>query len=140
MTPQEEAFLDSTMVLAFQHSKLLVSSSEGDGNVHMIDAQIVSKKTVDYGEKYLGKEMRRNIRYRSQRNRYHRVYDYSILFDFGCGNLCGDQSGFWDRRRVTKIASSDKFATTYGRKVCNILRASTFKVFRTFSDCSIRFV
>jgi hypothetical protein len=144
MTPHEEGFLDSTMIRAFEQSKIKVSNLDDVGRtVRMIDAQIVSKKKIDNKDKKIGKDMRRNIRYRPQRYRYYRIYDFSILFDFGCGNLCGDKSGFWDRHRYLKEVdspSSDKFGAIFGRNVCSMLRASTYEVFKTVTDCRMRIV
>lgn len=143
LTPQDEAFLDSAMILAFNHSKILMSTPDDNGQfVQMIDAQIVGRTTINNNKMNCGKEIRRNLRYRPQRNRYYRIYDYSILLDFGCGNLCGDKSGFWDRRRYAKIAdthSTDKLSKVFGREICQALRASTFDVFKTVKDCRIRF-
>ena len=136
LTPQEEAFLDSTMMLAFEHSKFSTSDFY-DQDVMLINAQIVNTTN----EKHFGTETRRNMRYRPRRNRFYRIYDYSILLDFGCGHLCGDKSGFWDRR-LAKLAGSrptNEFVTEFGRHVCNVLRASTYKVFTTVTDCRIRF-
>ena len=147
MTPLEEGFLDITMISTFEKSQIMVSMLHGVGrDVRMINAQIMSKKTINNKDKNIGKDVRRNIRYRPHRHRYYRIYDYSIIFDFGCGNLCGDKSGFWDRHRYLKdyqyvsSSSNDKFAAIYGREVCNILWASTYEVFKTVTDCHIRFV
>ena len=144
LTPKEQSFLNSTMILAFEQSQIMLSTEDDVGrNSQMIDAQIVSKKTINNKEKNNGKEKRRNIRYSPQQNRYYTIYDYSILFEFGCGNLCGDKSGFWDRRRFMEVASSypvDRIVAVFGRKVCKELRASTYKAFKTITDCHIRYV
>jgi hypothetical protein len=144
LTQREEAFLGRTMILAFEHSKIAVSPSGDDGQyIQMIDAQILGKEPIDEKDGNSGKQIRRKIRYRPHWNRYYRIYDYSIMFDFGCGNLCGDKSGFWDRHRFAKIVNArptDKFVVAYGRKICNDLRASTYEVFKTVSDCRIQFV
>lgn len=143
MTPHEEGFLDRTMIRAFEKSKIKVPNLDDVGrNVQIIDAQIVSKKHIDNKDKNIGKDIRRNIRYRPQRYKYYRIYDYSVLLDFGCGDLCGDKSGFWDRQLSIKdvgLPTNDKFAAIFGRNVCSILRASTYEVFKTVTDCHMRF-
>jgi hypothetical protein len=143
VTRQVKSYFRSALILAFEQSKVKFSRDIID-DVYMIDAKILNQ-TIIYAKKG---ELSESVhhRYLRRHKNYYRLYDYSIFFDFGCGNLCGDKSGFWDRRSlqlanegVVPVPPSHKLTTLFERKFCKILRTSPYEMLKTATNCRIRF-
>jgi hypothetical protein len=135
LTIEEAAYFDNALIASYEKSRKNFFHENND-DIHMIDAKILyhtkiseKMKTEDGNE--------RGLRFRP-RSRYYR-YDYSLYFDFRC-NLCGDKSGFWDRRSLRKVQKQNEIVLgTFGRKLCKALRSSPHDVFQTVKHCRIQF-
>jgi hypothetical protein len=148
MTRPEMEYFNHALIQAFDQSNIVFFSYTTTNNtkVLMIDAKMKhpDKNNTEQHKHVIGHGLHRNLSYRLRGYWYYRVYSYTVIFDFGCGNLCGDKSGFWDRRRRTMIKKStslqlEKFATKFGRKLCTLLRGSSYGIFKTVKHCAIRF-
>ena len=140
----EVLYFDSALILAFDQSIKKTSNNFNDDPLRMINAKVIGQekftKPVDVGKN--GKH--RNLRFRNRFNSFYK-YDYSLFLDFRC-NLCGDKSGFWDRRRRYLRKSKDfhldtlrELSVVIGGKFCKMLRDSSYIPFQDIKNCHIKF-
>lgn len=124
-TRSEAAYFRSALISAYEISR---APDEDDVHPHMVGANILKRTKVPEASGV------RALVYKRGRSKVF-YYDYSLWLDFRCN--CGDVSGFWDKRALSRGSDFDQAQLELA--FCTILRASPYKMFKDVKDCSISF-
>jgi hypothetical protein len=141
LTAKDASYFDKAIRMAYQQTQQkLHNNNTADAGVNLTSVQILQQSREDRHknkESNHGGHRGRRLTYRYAP--YYYRYDYRLFFDFRC-NLCGEKSGFWDRRLLRLHDGEQDFVTLFQQTLCQTLRSSPYKTtFHGVHDCRIHF-
>jgi hypothetical protein len=141
-TPNEETYFDEALASAYKQShQTLHKDIDVEADTNLAVVKILHPSRDDREKKEDTTNRRGTPRVLQLSYRYHPYfyrYDYSFFFDFRC-NLCGEKSGFWDRRSLRRRDGEEDFVATFEQNLCKGLRDSPYKSFQGVQNCRIHF-